>query len=153
MSTSLQPPVKFEELCISWSEDATIDITNLTQENSRIPKLHAKYLTILSHHRLIVNRLDAEYRELKSIKWQYYNGDMNNPEDLAEYGFEPLLKTILKQNIPIYLESDKDLNKLLLKRAMHQEIVDYCTMIIRELNNRTYQIGNMIKQEIFLSGG
>lgn len=136
-----------------WVEDAPIDITNLTQETSRIPKLHAKYVSILSRHKLIVFKLDGEYRELKSIKWQYYNGDLNNPEDLAEYGFEPLLKTILKQNIPIYLESDKDLNKILLKKALHQEIVDYCTLIIRELNNRTYQIGNMIKQEIFLSGG
>jgi len=145
--------MQFEELCKMWAEDAPIDITNLTQETSRIPKLHAKYVSILSRHKLIVFKLDGEYRELKSIKWQYYNGDLNNPEDLAEYGFEPLLKTILKQNIPIYLESDKDLNKILLKKALHQEIVDYCTLIIRELNNRTYQIGNMIKQEIFLSGG
>ena len=145
--------MQFEDLCKMWVEDAPIDITNLTQETSRIPKLHAKYVSILSRHKLIVFKLDGEYRELKSIKWQYYNGDLNNPEDLAEYGFEPLLKTILKQNIPIYLESDKDLNKILLKKALHQEIVDYCTLIIRELNNRTYQIGNMIKQEIFLSGG
>jgi len=145
--------MQFEDLCKMWAEDAPIDITNLTQETSRIPKLHAKYVSILSRHKLIVFKLDGEYRELKSIKWQYYNGDLNNPEDLAEYGFEPLLKTILKQNIPIYLESDKDLNKILLKKALHQEIVDYCTLIIRELNNRTYQIGNMIKQEIFLSGG
>jgi len=145
--------MQFEDLCKMWAEDAPIDITNLTQETSRIPKLHAKYVSILSRHKLIVFKLDGEYRELKSIKWQYYNGDLNNPEDLAEYGFEPLLKTILNQNIPIYLESDKDLNKILLKKALHQEIVDYCTLIIRELNNRTYQIGNMIKQEIFLSGG
>ena len=59
----------------------------------------------------------------------------------------------MKQNIQIFLDADEELNDILMKIAKHKEIVDLCTLIIKEINNRTYQVGNIIKQEIYLGGG
>ena len=79
-------------------------------------------------------------------------GDLNNPEDLKEYGWEPQMKKIMRQDIPSYLDSDDDLNKILIKKVIHQEIVDYCDRVLKELNNRTFQLSNIIKWEMYLNG-
>jgi hypothetical protein len=63
------------------------------------------------------------------------------------------MKKILRQDIPIYLDSDNDLNTLLMKKSLHQEIVDFCGSVLKELNNRTFQLNNLIKWEMFTSGG
>jgi hypothetical protein len=85
--------------------------------------------------------------------FQYYSGDLNDPEELEKYGFtEPMRKKILRQDIPIYLDGDEQLINILLKKSLHQEIVDYCSSIIKEINNKTFQLNNIIKWEIFTSG-
>ena len=149
----MMPPVSIESLSEEWKKDSPIDITRLSDETSRIPVLHSKYSTILSYHNMCAKKLERQFYQLKAIKWQYYNGDLNNQEDLEKYGFEPLLKKVMKQNIQIFLDADEELNDILMKIAKHKEIVDLCTLIIKEINNRTYQVGNIIKQEIYLGGG
>lgn len=148
----MKPPVTFEDLATEWSKDSQIDITELTKENSRIPNLHSKYAFILSFHNLLVKKLSTEYNELRKIKWEYYNGDLNNPDDLKKYNLEPMTKKVLRSDISIYLDADEELNRLLLKRALHQEIVDLCERIMKEINNRTFQIGNTIRWEQFIGG-
>ena len=38
-----------------------------------------------------------------------------------------------------------ELNKLLLKRIAHGEIVEYCEDVLKSLNSRTWDLGNVIK--------
>jgi hypothetical protein len=94
----------------------------------------------------------GDYAKLKKIKWEYYSGDLNNPEDLEQYGFEPMLKKPLRQDIPMYIDADDDLNKILMKKVIHQEIVDFCGSVMKELSNRTYQLNGVIKWEMFVQG-
>ena len=115
----MKPPVKIDDLMEEWSKDCFYNETNPDVESSKIPILHAKF--------------------------EYYSGDLNNPEDLEHYGFEPMTKHLLKSNIPTYIDSDQDINNILLQRIIHQEIVDFCNSVLKELNSRTYQIGNIIK--------
>jgi hypothetical protein len=148
----MKPPVTIDTLSEEWLNDSPVDTTDPTRELSRIPNLHSKYLNILSHHNLIVKKLSYEYNTLKKVKIEYYMGDLNNPEDLKEYGWEPQMKKIMRQDIPSYLDSDDDLNKILIKKVIHQEIVDYCDRVLKELNNRTFQLSNIIKWEMYLNG-
>lgn len=148
----MKPPVKIDELMDEWSKDAPIDETEPGRETAKIANLHAKYLRIMAHHRLIIRKLQSDYNNLKSVKWEYYKGDLNNPEDLEKYGWQPMAKTILRQDIPMHLDSDKELNNILLKKVIHEEIVDFCTMVLKEINNRTFQLGNIIKWETFTGG-
>lgn len=152
MEKKLLPPVKFDDLAAEWARDSSVDYTELSKENSRIPNLHSKYAYILSHHSLLVKKLNSDYNQLKKIKWEYYSGDLNNPDDLKKYNLEPFNKKLLRQDIQVYLDADDELNTILLKRALHQEIVDYCERIMKEINNRTFQIGNITKWEIFIGG-
>jgi hypothetical protein len=148
----MKPPVTIDNLSEEWLTDSSVDTTDPTRELSRIPNLHSKYLNILSHHNLIVKKLSYEYNTLKKVKIEYYMGDLNNPEDLKQYGWEPQMKKIMRQDMPSYLDSDDDLNKILIKKVIHQEIVDYCDRVLKELNNRTFQLSNIIKWEMYLNG-
>ena len=149
----MKPPVTIDILMDMWSKDAQVDLTEPARELAKISSLHAKYLNILSHHNLIIKKLNSDYTKKKSIMFQYYSGDLNDPEELEKYGFnEPMRKKILRQDISIYLDGDEQLINILLKKSLHQEIVDYCSSVIKEINNRTFQLNNIIKWEIFTSG-
>ena len=59
---------------------------------------------------------------------------------------------ILRDQIPTYLETDPRLVPLLLKKAVHDEIVEYCKAVILNLKDRTWTIRNAIEWEKFISG-
>jgi hypothetical protein len=149
----MKAPVNIDDLMEEWSADSKVDETEPGRELAKISSLHAKYLRVLTHHSLVCKKLQNEYLRVKKIKWEYYSGDLNNPEDLEAYKLPPLMKKILRQDIPIYLDSDTELNMLLMKKSLHQEIVDFCGSVLKELNNRTFQLNNLIKWEMFTSGG
>lgn len=148
----MKPPVNIDDLMDMWTKDSPVDITEPSRELERIPSLHSKYLRIMTHHNLIVKKLMSEYQARRKIKWEYYNGDLNNPEDLATYNLEPMRKKVLRADISIYLDSDKELNAILLKKVLNEEIVEFCKAVLKELNNRTFQVRSIIDWEKFVGG-
>lgn len=148
----MKPPVNIDDLMDMWTKDSPVDITEPSRELERIPSLHSKYLKIMTHHNLVVKKLMSEYQTRKKIKWEYYNGDLNNPEDLATYNLEPMRKKVLRADISIYLDSDKELNAILLKKVLNEEIVEFCKAVLKELNNRTFQVRSIIDWEKFVGG-
>ena len=72
-------------------------------------------------------------------------------DELAKYGWKPF-PLVLKTDITTYMDSDEDMNKYLAQKAMHDEIVDICTAILKELNSRTFQLRDFIAWERFIQG-
>jgi len=87
---------------------------------------------------------------MKRLKWEYYTGKLDDDE-LKKYGWEPF-PYILKSDLTTYLDSDDDLNKLQANKIMHDEIVDLCYSILKELNSRTFQLRDFISWEKFIQG-
>ncbi len=141
---------QLEELLEMWRQDSEIDRTEPGKALLNIPKLHSKYLNILSKHRLLAKESEFKYNKMKKLKWEYYTGKMDD-ETLKKYGWEPF-SLLLKSDISLYLESDEDMNKFLVAKAMHDEIVDVCTSILKELNSRTFQLRDFIAWERFIQG-
>lgn len=141
---------QIEELLEMWRKDADIDRTEPGKALLDIPKLHAKYLNILSRHRLLAKECEFKYNKMKKLKWEYYTGKLDN-DDLKKYGWEPF-PFVLKSDITTYLESDEDINKFIAQKAMHEEIVDICQSIMKELNSRTFQLRDFIAWERFIQG-
>ena len=144
--------ISLEELEAMWTNDAKMDLTEPSKEMTRIPILHAKYRKHLNHHTLIVKKLMGEAKRLEQIKFDYYSGDLNNPEDLKEYGLEPWPKKVLRNDIPKYIARDKDIIALNIRIALHTQIAETCESILKELNNRTFLFNGIIKYEMFLHG-
>jgi hypothetical protein len=148
----MKAPVTIDSLMNEWEKDSKINETEPNKELVRIPTLHSKYLNILTYHRMMATKADVDYKTFKTIKYEYYNGKLNNPEDLKHYGWEPMLKTILIKDIPAYLDADAELNKLLARKNFHNEIVEYCTSVLKELHSRTFQLRSFIDWHKFTNG-
>lgn len=141
---------QLDELLEEWRKDSDIDRTEPGKALLDIPKLHSKYLNILSKHRLLAKEAEFKYNKWKKLKWEYYTGKLDD-DDLQKYGWEPF-PFVLKSDITTYLESDEDLNKHLAAKAVHDEIVEVCGSILKELNSRTYQLRSFIDWEKFIQG-
>jgi len=141
-----------EQIIKYWDEDSVIDSTEPGKELLKIPTLHNKYLKILVKHRLANKRINFEYSKLRKVKEEYYNGSLSQ-EELDEYQWEPFLLNIkTKQGIERYIESDKDLIRLLEKKMHHDEAIAVCESILQELKSRTFQLRDYISWERFIGG-
>ena len=134
-----------------WAEDSKIDRTELGEESIKIPQLHHKYYKMYSLERLNLVKLQEEMKILKKDKIEYYTGTMAE-EDLKERGWEPNPLRILKSDIPIHMEADKDFVDLNLKIAYNKEKVEFLEAVVKTLNLRSYQINNAINWEKFKVG-
>ncbi len=135
----------------AWAEDSKIDRTELGEESIRIPQLHQKYYRFYSAERMKLVKLQEEYKVLKKDKHDYLSGIMAE-EDLNERGWEPNPLRILKTDIPMYIESDKDIVNHNLKIAYAKEKVEFLESIVKSLNVRGYQIKTAVDWEKFKVG-
>ena len=140
--------MNIDELYIEVERDIKIDDTELDLESIRTPQLHNKYLKIFTKHSLQYKKLQDDYKVLYRVKWEYYTGKAS-PEVYAEHPFE--LK-VLKADIGIYMEADKDLQQLGQRMAYTKQIVEYLERILKEINNRNWNIRNTIEWKKFLHG-
>ena len=144
--------MKIENIIGMWQEDVKIDETELSRESLNIPLLHGKYLKHFSDERLKLRALKMKHKQLSTRLTDYYRGDLNNPEDLAELGREPYEFKRLKQEVSHYVDSDSEMVQLNTKIAYQQEMVDVLEEIIKAINTRGYVIKNSLDFLRFTSG-
>lgn len=139
-----------DQLISEWEIDARIDTTNAGGEMTRIPVLHSKYNKYLSLHKMAQVRREDEFNKLRKLKWMYYNGKLDQ-QQLADLGWDPFPFT-LKSDLNVYLEADDDLAKKKAQIAFHEECVSFCVLVMKELNNRTWQMKEWMAWERFERG-
>lgn len=135
--------MKLDELYQLWEQDSKVDRSELAEESLKIPQLHHKYYKIYTNEKLILNRLNYSFKELYRKKHEYYRGVLSE-EELQEYGWDPQQMTILRQDLPIYLEADKELDALQSKIDTQKEKIELLESIIKSLQTRGYQIKSAI---------
>jgi len=137
-----------DELQNQAAKDLKIDDLELGDESLKTATLHQKYLTYFNNFRQLKLMNEANYKVLYRKKWEYYSGK-SEPEVYRENPFD---HKILKQDLPIYLESDEELIKLKQKVEYYDMCVDSCDKILRQISNRGYQIKNAIDWRRFIDG-
>ena len=143
--------MKTDELIEEWEKDSNIDKTELGKESLRIPQLHSKYLKEFYLAKSLHAKLTADYRQLYKLKHQYFQGILSK-EELDKHGWEPQPLKILKADIPMYMESDSDLQTVQTKIQLTEDKIGIIENIIRTLNNRGYLLKNCIEWEKFKMG-
>lgn len=144
--------MKLEEIFEEWGRDTNIDRTELGEESLRVPKLHHKYLRFFVREKLALRKLEAEMKNLKLEKHEFYT--QGPTKETQEKGWKiPAKGLILKADLPMYMDADPDLVKLSLKIGYQQEKVELLDSIVRTLNNRGYAIKNAIDWARFQAGG
>jgi hypothetical protein len=141
----------FEELQTQIEKDLAFDETQLDTESLRIPQLHNKYLKHLYSEKLLLKKLRNDMGELVRIKYEYYTGKLDE-ETLKEKGWEPFQLRVLKNDVDMYLEGDKDVNKLKGRIQLQEERVEYIEATVKNIANRGWLIRNAIDWKKFLGG-
>ena len=143
--------MELKEIQEHWEKDACIDRSELGEESLRIPQLHAKYYKLFSTERTVLRKWEVEFKKLYREKYEYYNGTLPE-EDLKANGWEPFNLRILKTDIPMYMDADKDVARAKTMISAQQDKVEFIESIIKSLPSRGYQIKAAIDWEKFKVG-
>ena len=128
--------------------DLKIDDTELDLESIRTPQLHNKYLKLFTKYSLQYKKAKDDYDGLYKFKWEYYTGKST----MEVYQAEPFDLKVLKSDVGIYLNADEELQKLGQRTEYLNVVVVYIERVLREINNRNWNIRNTIEWKKFLHG-
>lgn len=143
--------MKIDDIYDEWEKDAHIDRTELGEESLKIPKLHHKYFKIYTHERLVLRKYEAELKQLKLLKHEFYT--LGPTEETHEKGWVlPPQGRILKSEVANYVDADKDVVNLTLKVGIQQEKIELLQSIVKSLTNRGFNIKAAIDFEKFKVG-
>lgn len=143
--------MKLEEISQEWINDSKIDTTELDIESIKIPQLHSKYLKIYFEERRKLKSIEFQNKELYLNKYEYYNGRLSD-EELQNLNWEPFMKRLMKTEVDLYLESDKDIIQNNMRIVNQKEKLDMLEEILKNLNQRNFQIKNAIDWKKFTQG-
>lgn len=144
--------MRLTELQEEWASDCKIDETDLGKESARTPKLHSKYLNLLTTTKLQLRKSESDYLKLRRIKWRYYRGEMTQQE-LTEMGWDQWqgIKPI-KNEMDEFLATDSDLivlqDKIEYLKTIHYQLES----ILKSLSSRTWDIKSSIEWTKFTNG-
>jgi hypothetical protein len=140
-----------DQIMDAWREDSTVDSTELGLESLKIPELHSKYLKIYFDERRKLKALEFQSKELGLKKYEYYNGKMSQ-EELDKLNWEPFMKRLMKNEVDMYLDSDKEIIQSNVRQTNQKEKIFFLEEVIKNINQRNFQIKNAIEWKKFTQG-
>lgn len=143
--------MNIESLRDMVEKDIKIDETDLNSESLRTPQLHNKYLVLYQNSQLQLEKLEFEEKVLKRDKWLYYSGKMGE-DDLNRHQWEPFEYNILKTDIPMFIDSDGDMQKIRAKISLQKSIATYLEEVIKIIVGRQWNIKSAIEWIKFTQG-
>lgn len=144
--------MKFEDIFEQWNIDSVIDKTELDNESLKIPRLHHKYYIMLVVEKTMLKKQESQLKELKLSKYEFFS--QGHTEETKQLDWKlPARGIILKADISMYMEADKDIIELSLKIGMQQEKVDFLESIIKSFQTRGFLVKNAIDFMKFSMGG
>jgi hypothetical protein len=143
--------MKIDDIYNEWEIDSQINRSELGEEALKIPKLHHKYFKIFTHERLQLRKYEAEMKQLKIEKLEFYT--LGPTEESHEKGWKlPPQGKILKSEVNNYIEADKDIVNLSLRMGIQHEKIDLLESIVKSLTARGFNIKAAIDFERFKVG-
>lgn len=139
------------EISEIWAEDSKVNENDLMNELRNIPSLHSKYYSMYYKEALRVKKLKYDLRELEIDKREWLDGSMAE-ETLRELGWKPFQKKIMKADMNMFIQGDKDIIKLSLRIDYHTENAMFLESIIKTIHSRNFIIKGMIDVMKFQAG-
>jgi|TARA_R110000765_G_scaffold245402_7_gene347549 hypothetical protein len=133
------------------SADLIIDQSDLHTESIKTPQLHNKYLIFHEDAKLELDKFNFILKSLRKNKWLYYMGKMGD-DDLKLNGWKPFEYSILKTDLPVFMEADLDMQKMYAKIALQQSLVNYLEDVVKIINSRQWNIKSAIEWIKFTQG-
>ena len=143
--------MKLESILELWEADSKINREVLDDEALGISTLHHKYHKIYTQERLTLRRLEAELRVLKLEKYEFLT--QGPTRETQEKGWVlPPIGRVIKSDCQQYIDADKDIIDLTLRIGIQHEKIELLESILKNLQNRGYNIKTAIDWIKFTSG-
>lgn len=141
--------MNLENIQEMWKRDSVIDSDLYCEESTRIPQLHQKYMELFNTFFLMQKEQEAKLKTTKRDKWLYYKGRA----PASVYKDAPFdLKLTTREEIDMFIEADEEYQKIILKLDYIGQVLAFLDSVLRQLNNRTFQIKNAIEWQKFQNG-
>jgi len=132
-----------------WKKDSVIDTDLYCEESTKIPQLHMRYMEFFNTYSLMKKERELELNQLIRDKWLYYKGKAPSTV-YKEMPFD--LKLTTKEEISMFIDADEDVRKVQYKLAYIDQTLTFLESVLKQINNRTFQIKNAIEWEKFKNG-
>lgn len=143
--------MKIEEIENLWAKDGPIDETKLGIESSSIPKLHHKYYQIMIRELMTFEKLSVESDLLLKNKYLYFSGRLSTME-CESLGWQQFEHHIPKTDVDRFISADPEVTNMKIKVTFQNEKVNYLKSILKQINDRNFQIKNIIDFKKFENG-
>lgn len=140
-----------EDIIAAWQEDAKFDRTELGDEALRCSNLHGKYMEIYFREQAILIKIKDDLNKMRKDRWEYWNGKLDE-KTIRERGWVPQPLTIMKSDLPIYLETDEFVSRLNMRVQLQEDKIKIIDNIIKHITNRGFNIKTAVEYEKFKSG-
>ena len=144
-----------EQILEEWKKDCQIDNMELDTSSRETPKLHAKYVELLSMSKLQKHRKEMEFKKLLKDKFMWYNGKMDKQTiDEKGWDYDPFdgLTKPLKSDMDYFYEADPQIQTLQSQIEYWKTMIETLSDIVSNITWRHQTISNMIKWRQFTSG-
>jgi hypothetical protein len=101
--------------------------------------------------RIALFKLKSETKKIKRTLLEYYLGELDQ-EELDQLGRQQFYKKLLKNEVDVYIESDDMMIEANLRLGMQDEKVAYLDSIIKNINNRGFQLKTAVDWAKFTTG-
>jgi len=143
--------MNLDDLKIEWKKDCEIDDIQLDNASLEVPKLHAKYLDLLSSKLLLQKQYQMKYDTLLKNKWMWYNGKFSQ-EELNALGWEQFDLKIMKADLHYDFNADPELQTLKAKQEYLKITIDFLKECLTNITWRHQTIRNTIDWRKFMAG-
>jgi hypothetical protein len=144
-----------EQILEQWKTDCEIDDLELDRSSRETPKLHAKYIELLTQAKLQKSRKEHEFKSLLKNKFMWYNGKMDKTKmDELGWEYDPFdgLTRPMKSDMDYFYDADPEIQRLQGAIDYWKTVIDTLTEIVSNITWRHQTISNMIKWRQFTSG-
>ena len=132
-----------------WKKDSVIDTDLYCEESTKVPQLHMRYMEFFNTYSLMKKEKELELSQIIRDKWLYYKGKA--PAKIyKDMPFD--LKLTTKEEISMFIDADDEVKKLQYKIAYIDQTLVFLESVLKQINNRTFQIKNAIEWEKFKNG-
>ena len=141
--------MNLETIQSMWEKDSQIDKDNLHDESLKIPALHAKYHDMFNNILLLRKKAEQQRKNIRHERYEYFSGKAD-PDVYIENPFPKKIRD--KDTMTKYMDADEKLSASTLKIDYYETMLSYLESILKQINNRTYQIKNSIEWQKFIAG-
>jgi hypothetical protein len=144
-----------EQVLEQWKTDCAIDDMELDKSSRETPKLHAKYLELLSLAKLQKSRREQEFKRLLKDKFMWYNGKMDKTQmDEKGWDYDPFggLVKPMKSDMDYWYDSDPQIQQVQAQIDYWKTMIDTLSDILSNITWRHQTIKNMLEWRKFTSG-